>query len=261
MPQPQPDPFLKEITLLRDRVASFDSYPFSIPAVRHLDRLKLHPKVTYFIGDNGSGKSTLLEAIAIVEGLNAEGGSRNFNFSTRASHSILCECLRMTRGCRRLAKSDSFFLRAESFYNVATETERIGDSVFLERNYGGRLHEQSHGESFFSLMLARFRGNGLYLLDEPESALSPSRQMSFLAILHDLVNRGSQFIIATHSPIVMAYPDSTIYRFSADGISATAYTETENYKVTRSFLERREQMLKELFSQDHGGPQLAAPTT
>lgn len=171
--------FLEYITLLRDRVPSSDKYPFSIPAIRHLEHLSLHPKVTYFVGENGTGKSTLLEAIAVVEGFNPEGSSRNFNFSTRDTHSSLCECLRLGHGVRRLKRSDGFFLRAESFYNTATYIDRIGDARYLERNFGGIApHERSHGESFFSLMLDRFKGNGLYLLDEPESALSPIRQMS-----------------------------------------------------------------------------------
>jgi len=151
------------------------------------------------------------------------------------------------RGIRRLKDADGFFLRAESFYNAATYIDRIGDSVYLARHFGGVApHERSHGESFFSLMLDRFKGNGLYLFDEPESALSPTRQMSLLTIMHDLIGRGSQFLIATHSPIVMAYPDATIYRFSADGICSVAYADTETYKVTKAFLDRREQMLTEL---------------
>ena len=241
------EPFLRYLTLLRDRVASFDEYPFSIPAIRHLEHLQLHSKVTYFVGENGTGKSTLLEAVALVEGFNPEGGSRNFNFSTRDTHSRLAESLRIGRGIRRLKNADGFFLRAESFCNAATYIDRIGDSPYLDRHFGGvSPHERSHGESFFSLMLDRFKGNGLYLFDEPESALSPSRQMSLLAIMHDLIARGSQFLIATHSPIVMAYPESTIYRFSVDGIASVAYEDTETFKVTKAFLDRREQMLAEL---------------
>jgi len=244
---PTPEPFLKYIDLLRDRVPSFDEYPFSIPAIRHLEHLELHPKVTYFVGENGTGKSTLLEAVAVVEGFNPEGGSRNFSFSTRITHSSLGECLRLGRGIRRLKDADGFFLRAESFYNAATYIDRIGDPLYLARHFGGIApHDRSHGESFFSLMLDRFKGNGLYLFDEPESALSPTRQMSLLTIMHDLIGRGSQFLIATHSPIVMAYPEATIYRFSADGICSVAYTDTETFKVTKAFLDRREQMLTEL---------------
>ena len=245
------DPFLRSVSLRADRVPTFDCYPFNIPAVRHLGCLKLHPKVTYFIGENGSGKSTLLEAIAVSEGLNPEGGSRNFNFSTRESHSELWKYLQVLRGSIKPANNDAFILRAESFYNVASEVDRIADPLFLQRNYGGAsLHERSHGESFEALLLERFYGNGLYLLDEPESALSPIRQMGLLSIMHGLIEKNSQFVIATHSPIVMAYPEATIYLFSNSGISRVEYEETEHYKVTLAFLQRRRSMLRELLSKD-----------
>ena len=244
------EPLILDVSLRRDWVKSFDEYPFSIPGIRNLDRLTFHPKVTYFIGENGTGKSTLLEAIAVRIGLNAEGGSRNFGFSTRPSHSVLERFLRIGKPLVRKVGDDAFFLRAESFYNVASEVEKLFDAVDSQKYYGaGSLHEKSHGEAFFSLMTTRFREYGLYLLDEPESALSPSRQMSMLTLMHDLVNRGSQFIIATHSPIIMAYPDATIYLFSQDGIKQVEYTETEHYKVTRRFLERREQMLEQLLGE------------
>jgi predicted ATPase len=236
------EPFLEYVTLVRDRVPSFDEYPFSIPAIRQLSHLDLHPKVTFFAGENGSGKSTLLEAIALVEGLNAEGGSRNYSFSTRESHSVLCRFLRLGRGTRSMRKADAFFFRSESFYNVATEAERLGVA------YGNKsLHEQSHGESFLSLILNRFFGNGLYLLDEPEAALSPSRQLSLLRALHELVEDGSQFLVATQSPIVLGYPNATIYWLSDSGIARIPYAETEHFRVTRSFLTQRDAMLRELF--------------
>lgn len=236
-------PFVSSVELLRERVPDFSRYPFCIPAVRNLETLQLNPRVTFFVGENGTGKSTLLEAIAIVEGFNPEGGSRNFNFATRESHSELCNCLRHSRGPRRMRGTDGFFFRAESFFNVATQIERN----YYPSAYGDKsLHEQSHGESFFSLVLNRFKGNGLYLLDEPESALSPSRQLSFLAAMSDLVKKGSQFIIATHSPILMAYPRATIFQFTESSIEEVAYKETEHYKITKSFLLRSEQMLAEL---------------
>jgi len=246
------EPFLKSIGLKRDEIPSFDKYPFAIPAVRHLETMPLHPQVTFFVGENGSGKSTLLEAIAVGEGFNAEGGSRNFTFATRESHSSLFNFIRVDRGIRRLAKADGYFFRSESYYNVATEIENLdkgsgGGSQPVINSYGGQsLHEQSHGESFWSLMTERFGGNGLYIFDEPEAALSPSRQLSLLALIHKLVKKDSQFIIATHSPIIMAYPNSTIYSFSESGIEQTPYTQTEHYKITKAFLEHPERVLREL---------------
>lgn len=238
-------PYLIHAELLRDRIPAADRYPYDLPAFRHLDVLAFHPKVTFLIGENGSGKSTLLEAIAVGCDLNPEGGSRNFNFATRASHSNLADCLRLAR--KGLAR-DSYFLRAESFYNVATEIERLGADLFAA--YGGAsLHQQSHGESFFALFQNRLRGNGLYLMDEPEAALSPNRQLQFLAMLHDYVKRGGQFVIATHSPIIMAYPDALIYLLADDGIKEIAYKETEHYMVTRGFLSNPQRSLEILLSE------------
>jgi predicted ATPase len=238
--------FIKRISLHRDRVPSFAEYPYSIPAIHSLHSLELHPAVTFFVGENGSGKSTLLEAVAIAEGMNPEGGSPNFNFETAPTHSELYRNLQLARGAVRLARSDRFFLRAESFYNFATEVNRVGAT-----SYGPlSLHAQSHGESFLQIVTQRFSGNGLYLLDEPEAALSPQAQLTFLAALHELVQRGSQFIIATHSPIIMAYPNARLYLFSKSGIHETTYEETEHYKVTRAFLMRREQMLADLLANE-----------
>ena len=223
------------------------AYPFNLPAIRHLTRLVFAPAVTILVGENGSGKSTLLEAVAVAAGFNAEGGSQNFNFATRASHSVLHRHMKLERSTVR--PRDGYFLRAESYFNVATQIDQLeGERPGLLQSYGGKsLHEQSHGESFMSLVLERFGGNGLYLLDEPEAALSPTRQLALLARMHDLVNSGSQFIIATHSPILMAYPGATIYSLEIDGISTVAYEATEHYQVTRRFLIDRETMLRELF--------------
>ena len=244
--------YLLEVRLRRDDVASFDEYPFSIPAVRHLEALTLHPAVTFVIGENGTGKSTLLEAIAAGWGFNPEGGSVNFHFSTRRSHSRLDEFLRLVRGVRR--PRTGFFLRAESFFNVASEIERLDEEPAPEpkiiERYGGRsLHEQSHGESFLALLMNRFGGAGLYILDEPEAALSPTRQMAALSRIHQLVGQGSQFLIATHSPILMAYPNATIYQLSEEGIATVKYTDTDYYTVTRDFLNRHEQMLRVLMEE------------
>ena len=241
--------FLHAIALNRDRVPSFDVHPFQIPAIRNLHSLRFHPRVTFFVGENGAGKSTLLEAIALAEGFNAEGGSRRHAmFKTRDTHDDeLWKLIGLNRGGgKRLARSDSYFVRAESFYNLATYLDEVGTVASGPFSQSASYHQQSHGEAFMNLMTSRFGGNGLYLLDEPEAALSPQRQLSFLAALHELVQRGSQFIIATHSPIVLAYPDALIYQFSERGIEPIEYEQTEHYKVTRAFLLRREQMLKEL---------------
>ena len=243
--------YVSRVSLIRDRIESFNQYPFSLPAIRSLDYIELHPKITFFVGENGSGKSTLLEAIAVSLGFNPEGGTRNFNFGTRQSHSRLNEYLRIAKGIKR--PSDGFFLRAESFFNVATEIERLDEEPAfgppLINSYGGRsLHEQSHGESFLALIENRFRGKGLYILDEPEAALSPQRQLAVLSLIHDLVLDKSQFIIATHSPLLMAYPDARIFRCSATGVEQIAYEETEHFQVTRDFLADPHGMLKTLLA-------------
>src|ERR1043165_755651 len=243
--------YISEIRLKRDEVASFDRYPFSLAAVRPLETLELHPAVTFVVGENGSGKSTLLEAIAVACGFNAEGGSKNFRFGTRESHSELHRFLRVARGVAR--PRSGFFLRAESFFNVATEIEKLdaepGGGPPIAPSYGERsLHEQSHGESFLALLVNRFHGEGLYLLDEPEAALSPSRQLSVITRIHDLVRERSQFIIATHSPILMAYPDAYIYSFSAEGIEKIEYQDTEHYRITRDFLANPQRMLRLLLA-------------
>jgi predicted ATPase len=241
--------FASQVILRREAVESFDRYPFCLPAVRSLETLALHPKVTFFVGENGSGKSTLLEAIAVSLGFNAEGGTKNFRFGTRQSHSVLHDFIRVAKGFRR--PRDGFFLRAESFFNVATEIENL-DAEFafsppVIDSYGGRsLHEQSHGESFLALMMNRFGGDGMYILDEPEAALSPQRQLSVLSRIHDLVKANSQFIIATHSPILMAYPEAWIYCCTDSGLSRVEYADTEHFKVTHDFLSNPERMLRVL---------------
>lgn len=244
--------FISRVSLRRDIVESFDSYPFNLPAIRTLEYLELHPSITYVVGENGSGKSTLLEAIAVSMGFNAEGGSKNFSFGTHASHSSLHRYLRIAKGFRR--PRTGYFLRAESFYNVASEIDKLdAEPVNASRiidGYGGvSLHKQSHGESFLSLMTKRFQGQGLYILDEPEAALSPQRQLAVLSRLHDLVMQGSQFIIATHSPILMAYPDASIFQCNKEGISPVAYEDTEHFLVMRDFLANPQRMLKELLKQ------------
>lgn len=199
--------YIRYIELDRDKVSSFSEYPFNLPAIKNLDALSFHPKVTFIVGENGSGKSTILESIAVKFGFNAEGGTRNFNFSSRATHSDLNQYIKLVKGTKR--PLDGFFFRAESFYNFATNIDELDSEMSsgppLINSYGGRsLHEQSHGESFFAVFLNKFRGRSIYILDEPEAALSPSRQMSMLTRMHELVGDGAQFIIATHSPIIMA---------------------------------------------------------
>ncbi len=250
-----PGPYLLHLELLRDRIPDANRFPYNLPAVRGLSTLPFHPKVTFLIGENGSGKSTLLEAIAVACGLNPEGGSRNFDFATRASHSPLGDCVRLAKTIA--TPKDSYFLRAESFYNVASEIERLdkdgGGGPPIISYYGGlSLHEQSHGESFFALFQHRFRDHGLYLLDEPEAALSPKRQLQFLVLLHDYVRSGGQFVIATHSPIILAYPDALIYSLDGEGIREIAYQETEHYAITRGFLSNPKRSLAELL-RDHKG--------
>jgi predicted ATPase len=245
------DLFIDEIGLKPHMEPDHTRYPFSLPVVRHLQRLKLAP-VTFFAGENGSGKSTLLEAIAVNFGFNPEGGTRNFNFSTRASHSELSHALRLVKGYRR--PGDGFFLRAESFFNLATEIENLdrsgGSGPSIISSYGGvSLHEQSHGESFFTLFTKRFSGDGLYILDEPEAALSPMRQLALLARMGELVRLRSQFIIATHAPMLMAYPGARIYILSEDAIRETPYCETEHYQLTKQFLNNPERMLRILLEE------------
>ncbi len=233
-----PAGFIRAIRLDRHSIPDFTIYPYSIPAIRSLERLKLHPAVTFLIGENGMGKSTIVEALAVRYGLNAEGGSRDFNFETRATHSDLHEHLTIERSA--VYPSDFFFLRAESFYNVASYIDQTGATPW----YGDRsLHEQSHGQSFFTLMTPRLRGDGFYIFDEPEAALSPQRQMSALTLIDDLVRQHSQLVIATHSPILMAYPDAVIYELCEDGIHERKYEETQHFQVTRDFLTRHEKML------------------
>lgn len=244
--------FIIEVRLNRSRVPSFDSYPFSLNAIKHLGSLPLHHSVTFIIGENGSGKSTLLEAMAVAWGFNAEGGSQHFNFSTKSSHSPLHDYVQLSRGYKK--PKNGYFLRAESFYNVASEIETLDEQPGgnkIINSYGGvSLHAQSHGESFMALLMHRFSGDGFYILDEPESALSPLRQMSALVRIHQLVQSGAQFVISTHSPILMAYPDAWIYSLDGDGIKRVAYEETEHYQVTRDFLNNHHMMLNLLLTDE-----------
>lgn len=240
--------YIEEI--IYNKPKNHNKYPFNLNVLNGLNTIKLDSKVTFFVGENGSGKSTLIEALAIAYGFNAEGGSINFNFSTKNSSSELFENISLRKTINRA--KDGFFLRAESFYNVATQIEELDSipaaSPKIIESYGGRsLHEQSHGESFLCLMNERFKGNGLYILDEPEAALSAERQLSFLIRLHELVNENSQFIIATHSPIILSYPYSTIYSIEDAGLVRKEYEETDQYQFMKMFINDYDKVLYNLF--------------
>jgi len=243
------------VSLRKKEVYPDGEYPFTIPAVREFDEINFHPQVTFFVGENGSGKSTLLEALAKSFSLNAEGGSRNMHFSTEETTSSLDSYLIVKKGIIRAR--DSYFLRAESYYNVATEIRKLDDapgdtSSRIIDSYGGlSLHHQSHGESFFSLLHHRLHGNGIYLLDEPEAALSVRRQMSMIARMHELCTKEkSQFIIATHSPILLSYPHAWIYEFSEKGIVRRARDEVENFSLMQDFMRCPERYVKELLEKE-----------
>lgn len=239
--------FLKGITLQKEKISSYQSYPFSIPVIKSLVQLHINSNVTFFVGENGSGKSTLLEAIADKCGFHTAGGGRNNAYHVDASESPLADYIRLSW----LPKvTNGFFLRAETFYQFASHIDQVGGA---NAAYGGMsLHHQSHGgESFLSLFQHRFHKKAVYLLDEPEAALSPQRQLAFLRILHNLTEDGnSQFIIATHSPILLGFPEATIFSFDNSNIHEVAYEDTDHYQITRGFLENRERFLYEIFKED-----------
>lgn len=241
-------PYLQQISLKRDAVPSFEAYPFHIPAVKSLSAMKFHPDVTFIVGENGSGKSTLIEAIALHMGFGIEGGSKNMQTKTHQNASVLFDYLVSSKSYRKPA--DHFFLRAESYYNVATYLEELDKeehTSYVQRNYGVKsLHECSHGESFMATLTHKLSGNGLYIFDEPEAALSPARQLAALSAINELVQANSQFIIATHSPILLAYPNALIYQLDEEGIRKVKYEETENFRLTKYFLDNHEEMTRTL---------------
>ena len=239
---------LKKIALLRDRVESWQEYPFNIPAIQSLDEIEIKRRVCFFVGENGSGKSTLLEAVAAHYGFGYEGGNRNYSSSTTDSVRAVDPLVRALRVSFTLRTGKGFYLRAESFFNIATSIDNIG---FYEPYGGKSLHEQSHGESFLALLKHRFTRRGFYVMDEPEAALSPQRQLSFLVLLHDLLenNNEIQFLIATHSPIILAFPDSQILSFDGGRIREIEYKDTSSAQIYSRFLGDRQNFLRHLFAE------------
>lgn len=240
------DLFIKKVYLERDKVQNFDRYPFNIKIIKNFHEISFNYPVTFLVGENGIGKSTLIEAIAILNGLNPEGGTQNFNFSTKNTHSKLSEYMNISVINKPKTK---FFLRAESFYNFSSEVQRLAEEdgfYSLYKAYGGNLHECSHGESFIKLVQNRFTDNGLYILDEPEAALSAQRQMSLLCLIDDLVKRGSQFIIATHSPILISYRNAEILDLN-NNFNKVNYKDTDIYNTYKMYLDNPEQMQHRLF--------------
>ena len=235
-------PFIREIRINWDAVPE-DSYLRQIPALKYTETVSLRKPVTFLAGENGTGKSTLLEAASVAYGFNPEGGTKNYAFSTHDSHSELWRAVTLVRTPAKAMHG--YFLRAESFYNVATAEEEYS------KGPGGipaHYHEKSHGESFLAVTEQHFRGKGMYFLDEPEAALSPQRQLTLLLRINECVKEGAQFVIATHSPILLAYPEAEILNF-ADRIEPCAYEDTDSYRITRMFVNDRERILHQLFSE------------
>lgn len=239
--------FLRKVEIKENNI---NVYPFNIPVIKNLKELEFNKPLTFIIGENGSGKSTLIEAIAVSLGFNAEGGGKNFYFKTKETHSDLHKYIKIIKGLR--CPKSSYFFRAETFYNLATNIDDLdGGSFEILKAYGFKsLHEQSHGESFFAFFKNRLFNDGLYIFDEPEAALSPSRQLSFLTIINDLIKNGSQLIIATHSPILLGYPDCDIFEIDGNIMKKVEYKDTFPYFITKQFLNNPDTILKELFNEN-----------
>jgi predicted ATPase len=240
---------LKKLMLLRERVQDWEAYPFAVPAIRGLNEVVFRSRICFFAGENGAGKSTLLEAIAAHYGFGREGGNRNFKNDTTTSNQAIDPLVKALRLSFDRRTGAGFFLRAESFFNTATHIDDLGGPII--DSYGGRsLHTRSHGETFFILLDLKFRRNGLFLLDEPEAALSPQRQLSFLVLIHDVLRKfkDAQFIVSTHSPVLLAYPKAQILSFDDGLIHEVDYEQTGSFQVAHRFLNHREQFLEELFA-------------
>ncbi len=238
--------FIKKIILEKDKIKDFNKYPYNIDVVKNFSELTLTSPVTFFVGENGVGKSTFIEAVAVLLKLPKEGGTQNFNYKTNDTVSNLSDNLRLAMYDKPSMK---FFLRAESFYNFSSEVQRLveeDDFVGLYDSYGGNLHECSHGESFLKLVQNKFKDKGLYILDEPEAALSPQRQMSLLYLIDDLVKKGSQFIIATHSPILISYKNAKILDLN-NNFKEVNYKDTDIYKIYKMYLDDPDGMQHHLF--------------
>ena len=233
------DQFIRGVTIDWKKIDKY-SYLRKIKALKGLERLEFKKPITFFVGENGSGKSTLLEAIAISYGFNPEGGTKNYNFSTYDSHSKLCDAIRVEKSFRRAKWG--YFLRAESFYNVATQEIAYSDGFTPSEGY----HEQSHGESFLALAQSQLQKDSVYIFDEPEAALSPQRQLTLLKEIYDCAENGSQFIIVTHSPILLGIPNAEILTFDNGRIHACDYEDTDTYQITEMFINRRNQFLERL---------------
>lgn len=234
--------FIQGVIFEWDKIDN-DSYIKKIEAFKGIEKIEFTNSITLFVGENGSGKSTLLEAIAVAHGFNPEGGTKNYSFSTHDTHSELCDAIRISRSYRK--EKWGYFLRAESFYNVATKEEEYADSSHPSARY----HEKSHGEGFLALAQNNFRPNGLYLLDEPEAALSPQRQLTLLMEIYRCAKEGAQFFIVTHSPILLGIPNAEILSFDNGSIHTCSYEETESYQVTEMFINNRDVLLNRLLEQ------------
>ena len=246
--------YIREVRISKE--IPHNNYLSRLPVVRRLCEtggLQFHKDVTFIVGENGIGKSTLIEGLAVAMGFNPEGGTVNFNFSTNDSHSDLYNYLTVSRGYKK--HRDGFFLRAESFYNVASNIDELDATPSfgpkLISNYGGvSLHKQSHGESFMALVENRFGGNGLYILDEPEAALSPTRLMRLMVCMQELVKKNSQFIISTHSPILMTFPNAEVLEITEEGINSVNYKDTEHFIVTKRFMDAPEKIIESLLGDE-----------